>query len=166
MKAATGPGYKSLRRGRASIENAAYLITTCTSGQNPILADPANARAVMDGIRWLRDRDRIFVLGYVVMPDHVHLLMVLRGRHTLQTIIRVWKGFTARQIASRKGLSRPIWQPGYHDHMIRDDKDLQNCLDYLHDNPVRKGLVETPEACQFATANPELAEDVDACWMV
>jgi REP element-mobilizing transposase RayT len=45
----------------------------------------------MDGIRWRRDRDRIFVLGYVVMPDHVHLLMVLRGSHTLQTIIRVWK---------------------------------------------------------------------------
>jgi REP element-mobilizing transposase RayT len=161
-----GPGYQALRRGRASIENAACFITTRTAGQRPILTDRENAQIVVDGLNWLREQDRIWLLGYVVMPDHVHVVMVMRGEHRLPMAMRTWKGVTSRHISRRTGIRAPIWQDGYYDHMVRNDEDLRECLAYLHYNPVRRGLARNPEEYEFSTANPKLAGDVDEWWMV
>jgi REP element-mobilizing transposase RayT len=148
------------------VGNAAYFVTTCTAEQHSIFSDNANAQIVVDAIRWLRERGRVWILGYVVMPDHVHLMMVLREGHCLASVMRVWKGFASRRLSRRIGRGAPIWQDGYYDHMVRNSKDLRDCLAYMHYNPVRKGFADDPERYAFSTANPALADDVDAWWMV
>ncbi|MFB3881716.1 MAG: transposase [Armatimonadota bacterium] len=108
----------------------------------------------------------MWVLGYVVMPDHVHLIMVLRGKHDLATVVRLWKGYSSRVIGRESGAEGPVWQDGYYDHMIRNSRDLLNWIDYVHHNPVGKELVGLAEDYQFSTASPRCAGDVDAWWMV
>jgi len=160
------PGQRALRKGRVSVENTAYFITTSTADARPIFAAPDAARIALDSLRWLREAGRVWILGYVVMPDHVHLVLVLREGVTLPKVMQVWKGFTARSLRGRCGVPPPVWQRGYYDHGIRDAKDLQIRLQYMHENPVRKGLVQVPNEYEFSTAHPSRRGDVDAWWMV
>jgi len=120
----------------------------------------------MAGIRWLPNSGRIWILGYVIMPDHVHVVLVLRRGATLGKVMQVWKGFTARELHRKCGVPPPVWQRGYYDHAIRDARELRVRLDYLHDKPVRKSMVETAEDYEFSTANPAYEGDVDRSWMM
>ena len=160
------PGHRALRKGRASVENAAYCVTSCAESRRPVFASSEAAEILIGGIRWLRETGRIWILGYVIMPDHVHLLFALRAGASLPTVMQAWKSFTARDLCRGCGALAPVWQRGYYDHMIRDTKDLWVRLDYMHHNPVRKHLVETAQEYRFSTAHPSCAGDVDAWWMV
>ena len=79
----------------------------------------------------------------VVMPNHVHLAGQLGG-HSLSNVMHTLKSYTANRLASL-GVDAPVWQPGYHDHALRDDEDYTVRIRYLIDNPVRTGLVERVE---------------------
>ena len=78
------------------------------------------------------------ILGYCVMPDHLHLL-ALNINGSLLDMIRLLKGRTAR--ALRAELSSTLWQRSFHDHMLRRNEDIHATLLYLLENPVRAGLV-------------------------
>jgi REP element-mobilizing transposase RayT len=75
------------------------------------------------------------------MPDHMHLLLEgLEGRSDLRKFIKDAKQRTSYQ-AVRLGVGR-LWQPGYHDRILRHDEDVAAYVDYILQNPVRAGLVE------------------------
>jgi REP element-mobilizing transposase RayT len=99
------------------------------------------------------------------MPDHVHLVFALQPGVTLAKVMQVWKGHTARELRRNCGVPAPVWQRGYYDHMIRDPEDLRVRLSYIHDNPVRKRMVERAQEYQFSTAHPAYEDDVDRWWM-
>jgi len=76
---------------------------------------PGWRRLIIDCWRWLRDHRRIWVGGYVVMDDHVHVLMMLREGSTLARVLDSFKTYTAtriNRILARKGA---FWQEGYYD---------------------------------------------------
>ena len=66
-----------------------------------------------------------------------------------------------RSHGDREGL----WQSGYHDHLLRDRRDLEKRLAYMHDNPVRKGLVKAAEEWPFSTAHPDYQNEIDWAWL-
>jgi putative transposase len=74
-------------------------------------------------------------LGFVVMPDHLHWLLLLR-RGELSDVVRRLKGRSARFIG------HPLWQPNFYDHAIRADEDLRAIARYIVANPLRAGLVK------------------------
>lgn len=67
---------------------------------------------------------------------------------TLATVMHSLKSYSASNLA-RIGIEVPIWQPGYHDHALRDDEDYGARVRYTLENPVRAGLVERPEAYPY-----------------
>lgn len=95
--------------------------------------------------------------AFVVMPDHVHGILILPDRPSPRSenvvspadsavpvteIVRSLKSFSARRINECRGLSgRPVWQRGYYDRIIRDQKALDRTRRYILHNPVRAGLV-------------------------
>jgi REP element-mobilizing transposase RayT len=86
----------------------------------------------------------------VIMPDHVHLLFTaLRDvegwTFALPEILRAIKGSSARSINKLSGRSGPVWQDESFDHVLRGDETLRETVEYICQNPVRKGLVEKPE---------------------
>jgi putative transposase len=100
-----------------------------------------------------RQKYQFVVAGYVVMPEHVHLLIsepkvedpsrvmqVLKQRVSLQCRARK----TAANIFSEQ-LSAAFWQPRSYDFNVRTEKKYVEKLNYIHSNPVRRGLVESPE---------------------
>ena len=96
------------------------------------------------------DRIRFRLHAVVVMPEHVHLLVTpLRDAHgdmfRLSEILRGIKGASAKSVNQLLGGSGPLWQEESFDHVLRSEESLQQKIEYIRQNPVRRGLVKTPE---------------------
>ena len=133
---------RNLRKGRTSLSNHIYLITTVTHKRQPFFTDFHCARSVIKTIRNTEQICRIESLSFVLMPDHLHWLFSLRDKSCLSQVVGKVKRISAyrvNQINNRTG-SR-VWQPGFHDYALRKDKELKDVARYIVANPLRAGLV-------------------------
>jgi len=88
----------------------------------------------------MRRRYVFFVFGYVVMPEHVHLLVSEPRRATLCTAIQAVKTSVAKQSSLH-----PFWLKRYYDFNVQSEEKRVEKLRYMHRNPVARGLVCSPE---------------------
>ena len=103
------------------------------------------------------DSERYRLLAWVVMPNHVHVLFQPIAGWTVAKIVAAWKKFTARKICddrrdSGEGPSAPVWHREYRDRYIRDQKHLEQAVEYIHLNPVKAGFVVTAESWRWSSA--------------
>jgi len=84
-----------------------------------------------------------YVSGYVVMPEHVHLLMSEPERAKLSVVLQMLKQNVARRLRSPEG--GLLWLPRYYDFNVRSAGKRIEKLRYIHRNPVKRGLVQSPE---------------------
>ncbi len=91
-----------------------------------------------------RRKYRLCIYGYVVMPEHVHLLVSEPERRTLATAIQALKVSVAK-LARAPRAGEPFWQKRSYDHNIRSYAKFVEKLRYIHRNPVKRGLVARPE---------------------
>ena len=98
--------------------------------------------------------------GIVILPDHFHMLMTLPeedGDFSLR--LRLIKGYFSQQIESneyvnpvrKKKKERGIWQRRFWEHLIRDEKDYEHHLNYIHYNPVKHGYVNKTSAWPYSS---------------
>ncbi len=89
------------------------------------------------------------VCGYVVMPEHVHLLLSEPEAGALATALQAMKQSVSRTLALRKG--EPFWQTRYYDFNVWTERKRIEKLRYLHRNPVTRGLVSKPEDWEWSS---------------
>jgi putative transposase len=93
-----------------------------------------------DALQKVHTRYRFDVFGYVVMPEHVHLLVSEPGRESLSVALQGLK-----LSVSRRARMKPFWLPRYYDfNVLTEEKRLEK-LNYIHWNPMKRGLVDRPE---------------------
>ena len=138
-------GSHSLRKCRMSLAGHFYFLRASTADQRPLFLESSNCRIVFDAIRWLDDHQRWVCFCAMVMPDHIHVVARLRQHWRLEQAMHSLKSFTGKKILEKPQIRGPVWQDGYYDHCIRDDRALREIILYCYYNPVRKGLVERPE---------------------
>jgi REP element-mobilizing transposase RayT len=90
-------GSKHLRKGRASIKNQHYLLTTTVLDRKPLLNQEGTAKIVIASLHWLEKQEQIILDAAVVMPDHLHFVAGLKNG-SLATIMRSLKSHTAKKI--------------------------------------------------------------------
>ena len=90
-----------------------------------------------------------YVRGYVVMPEHVHLLISEPERARLSTALQMFKQNVARELRLPEG--SPFWQARYYDFNVWSDGKRVEKLRYIHRNPVRRGLVKKPEDWKWSS---------------
>ena len=90
----------------------------------------------------MRCRFGMRVYGYVVMPEHVHLLVSEPERGTLAVALQMLKQMVSRQLGDG---GEPFWHTRYYDFNVWTDKKRIEKLKYMHRNPVKRGLVDKPE---------------------
>lgn len=90
----------------------------------------------------LRKKHNFYLFGYVLMPEHVHLLMSEPKFQRLEDTLRVLKGETSKQLKVNR---TQFWQPRYYDFNVLTHRKHVEKLRYLHRNPVERGLVASPE---------------------
>jgi putative transposase len=80
------------------------------------------------------------------MPDHVHWFMApARGAVALSMAVAKWKEWTSKRLLVATRQEKPLWQPGFFDHVLRSTESRSLKWAYVRDNPVRAGLVTSPE---------------------
>ncbi len=106
---------------------------------------------MMDAIYYGRDNKWYFLFGFVVMPDHTHLLISPREKK-VPGIMRGLKGYTARIINDQTNTIGPMWQEGHIDFPINIRGMAEQKLVYIEKNPVRAKLVKSAEDYLFSSA--------------
>lgn len=95
------------------------------------------------------------------MPEHFHLLIVPRNGVKLSWLMQEIKKGSARLINKLNNSQGKMWLDEYYDYVIRDENDLVKHLNYIDTNPVKRGLVETPEEYPWSSANGKFHTDLE-----
>jgi len=117
-----------------------YFITICTWNKACIFGKPNElspwgtvAEAVMRGIE--QHFSNVRVDKYVIMPNHVHMILVLEGTNAgISQIVGQYKSSVTRKIRQRAP-QQGVWQTSFHDHVIRNQKDYERIWLYIESNP-------------------------------
>ena len=143
-------------------ENRPYFVTTSTVQRRPIFRDPDQADLLKTVLYQTRERYGFLLLGFVVMPDHLHAVVVPRPGDTISQVMRFIKGTYARFHNRRLAQRGPVWQASFYDRAIRDEKALLDVTAYMEGNPVRAGLAMTAQMYPFSSAHRDCATDLEA----
>lgn len=130
-----------------SAKAGTFFVTTATFYRRRFFQVEANAELFLETLQHYRPGGHYLLHDFVVMPDHVHLLITPQNT-TLERAIQLIKGGFSRRIVS----TLPIWQRGFTDHRIRDREDFDARRKYIRENPVQAGLVQFAEDYAFSSA--------------
>src|ERR1019366_5933776 len=119
-----------------------HFITFSCYRRQPLLASPHAMHLFELALELSRRRYGFYVIGYVVMPEHVHLLISEPERGTLASALQAIKQSVSRKLI---GDREHFWQERYYDFNVWTVKKRKEKLRYLHRNPVNRGLVANPE---------------------
>ena len=128
-----------------------HFITTSCYHRQPLLS-PERRDLFLQVLEQVRRRYHFAVVGYVVMPEHVHLLLGEPERYDPSVVMQVLKQSFARMVQRLDGGSEsPLWQRRFYDFVVWSQKKRGEKLNYIHLNPVKRGLVEKPEQWKWSS---------------
>jgi REP element-mobilizing transposase RayT len=142
-----GQNFPKVGTGRA-FAAVDRVLDQATAG-SPHLSRPEIAAIVEKAILQRQEQD-YRLHAWVIMPNHVHLL-ITPWRH-ISGILQSLKGQTGRACNRALGLTgKPFWQDESYDRLVRDPADFDRMARYIETNPVRAGLVRTPEEYRWSS---------------
>jgi REP element-mobilizing transposase RayT len=103
------------------------------------LKNPALREIVVESFHH-HDGVRYHMRDYVIMPNHVHLLVTPYHGHLMREIVNQWKRFTAHQILKRIRATPPFWLEESYDHIVRSERQLRFYQRYIRENPEKASL--------------------------
>src|SRR4030043_330674 len=126
-------------------EGFPYFVTTNVRDRRSLFTEHGCHQVAIEGIIFLRTRLGHQVHAYVLMPDHMHLVITPRDNDNISQAMHSLKLYTSHQIGALLGLKGGIWQARFYERALRTPKDAEDALVYIHDNPVKAGLAKKPE---------------------
>jgi len=153
-----------------------HFLTCSAVAWLPLFSRPACAETVLESLRFLVAERRLVLYAYVLMEDHLHLAA---SSDDLVAAMQAFKSFTAREIlkalrqegsrrflrqlaglkAGYKTTSRhQVWQEGSHPQEILSEAMMGQKVDYIHQNPVRRGYVDAPEHWRYSSARDYIGQ--------
>src|SRR6266540_846116 len=139
---------------RNDLPGGTYFFTVITAGRRSILTSEDGRKYLHSAIERIQSAHSFSIVAVVLLPDHLHTIWTLPqgdADYSLRWGL-IKEAFTrahletggAETISSssrRKHRERGVWQRRFWEHTIRDESDFERCLDYIHWNPVKHGLV-------------------------
>jgi REP element-mobilizing transposase RayT len=148
----------------------AHFLTFTVVSWTPVFCYPECAEVVLDSLRFLQEEDRLVLYAYVIMENHIHLIA---SAENLAKEVKELKSWTAREIVARieargaqafldvfRAEKEPrrrlsdyqVWQPDSHPKAIDGLAMMQQKVEYIHNNPVRRGYVDDPVHWRYSSA--------------
>jgi putative transposase len=117
-----------------------FFATTKTHRSRRLFQSERNAGLLIDVLRDYVAERRFAVHDFVVMPDHVHLLMTVQGEMTIEKAMQLIKGRFSFRLKREFGYLGEVWQPGFSEVRVDDAQSFEQHKKYIAQNPVRAGL--------------------------
>jgi REP-associated tyrosine transposase len=130
-----------------------YFVSASTWGRRDLFRSVPMARLLLDTLYHYRAEGRFALHEFVIMPDHIHLLVTPNGI-TLERVLQFIKGGYSHRVSTELNSRLEIWQRGFTDHRIRDAEDYERHRLYIRENPVRARLVENQRNYPYSSAAP------------
>ena len=166
-------------RSRYRIHNpdGAYFLTATIIEWLPVFTRPRECEIITSALAYCRANKSLRIYAYVLMENHLHLVAAAPD---LVNTIRAFKRHTARQLlAATQETGRDwllnqfeyykkrhkttstyqVWQEGVHPQLLQNDVMIEQKIDYIHQNPTRRGWVDAPEHWRYSSARNYLLND-------
>ncbi len=108
-----------------------------------LLKNSQVAQVVQNALRHF-DGNRYDLIAWAIMPNHVHVVLRPYPGEELPKIVQSWKSFTSKEVNQLLDREGSLWMSEYYDHLIRDEQDFNNQVDYVLANPQKAGLSDWP----------------------
>ncbi|MBI5353574.1 MAG: transposase [Chloroflexi bacterium] len=148
---------------RYRIDGSIYYITSVTYNRLKLFTQPSFIILIIDSLNYYRYQYSCKIIGYVIMPDHIHLLILPQEEKAVTDFMRDFKRFTSGRITRQAKVEGKtelvktfesagteteradykVWQDSFWEQSVYTEKFLKQKLDYIHLNPVRAGIVES-----------------------
>ena len=138
-----------------------YFLTICTKKRFNLFGDVVNSEMILNNYgniahkMWsgLTKVFRNIVLDqFIIMPNHVHVLIATNAQFELGRIVRSWKAYSAAKINALLGRRGRLWAADYFDRYVRDQAHFETTKRYIEMNPVAAGLCDAPKDWRFGSA--------------
>ena len=128
------------RIGRSS---RTFFATTKTSQGRRLLQSDRNAGLMIDVLRSYVAAGRLRLHDFVIMPDHLHLLVTVGSDMTIERAIQLIKGGFSYRLRKEFGYLGEVWQRGFSETRVEDRRSFLQHREYIRANPVKAGLAES-----------------------
>ena len=133
-----------------------YFITACAHMQQNLFQRDQVAELMVATFSKYRDAGEFEIHEYVVMPNHIHLLISIADQQKLSRVIQLIKGGFSHSLRQNGIIFREVWEQRYYDRRVRNANEFAEISRYIRQNPVRKGLVERAEDYPHSSARTEV----------
>jgi putative transposase len=144
---------------RGITSSSTYFLTAGTYNKTHILQSERMSDLFCEVLFRYRDAGKFSLHAFVVMPNHIHLLLTVPEGLMLERTMQLIKGGFSYEAGKQFGMSGAIWQKSYMDRRVRDGVECGRFREYIHQNPVRAGLVGAAEQFVHSSANPAFMLD-------
>jgi putative transposase len=128
-----------------------YFFVTCRLARGRDLLAERDFQQLAESLHSARGNYGFFLTAWVFLPDHWHAIIYPRHPLTISTTMKSVKLKSTSLINAIRSQDGQLWQARFYDHALRTVGDYHDCVDYIHRNPVRRGLVEMPEQWNWSS---------------
>ena len=163
-------------RYRIKMDFNSYFIASTIVDWTPLLFNNDLFTILSDSLKYCQKEKALRLYGYVILPNHFHLIIGHEQSKEIPYIVRDMKKFTSKAISKYlknlqsyrnlpwlkpfyAGKNNTIWQAGYHPKAIFNETVFIEKINYIHNNPVKLGFVEKPEDWKYTSARNYILED-------
>ena len=139
-----------------------YALTAVSYGRRHVFQRDAIAELLIATLFRYRDAGKFQLHAFVVMPDHVHVLLTPAPDVALEKTIQLMKGGFSFRLKSKMD----VWERGHFDRRIVDRNAFDACVRYIEQNPVEEGLVSNAPDFAYSSASGKFALDPVPPWFV
>ena len=129
-------------------ETRTYLVTTVTAERRSLFQVTATAELLEQTILDYRSQGKFLLHAFVIMSDHFHALITPASDVSLEKAMQFIKGGFSFRLKSK----HDVWMRSFNESQISTEEKFLSCARYIEENPVRRGLVATPEDYCFSSA--------------
>ncbi|MGD0157542.1 MAG: transposase [Terracidiphilus sp.] len=126
-----------------------FFATTGTSMGRRLLQSERNASLLIDVLRSLVTERRFELHDFVIMPDHLHLLLTVYDDMTIEKAMQLVKGRFSRQLSQEFGYRGEVWQRGFTEVQVMNQEIFEKHREYIAQNPVKAGLAASADEFPF-----------------
>jgi putative transposase len=136
-----------------------FFVTTSTWGKCRILQSDRAAKLLIDVLYHYRKERKYLLHEFVIMPDHIHLLITLDAEMAVEKAIQLIKGGFSFRAGRELGFRAPVWQKGFSEIRVHDRTAYVGIREYIHANPAKRFLAASATDCAYSSAHPGFALD-------
>lgn len=149
---------------RSNTQGATFFFTVVAYNRRNIFCEPDFLKAFKNSIKEVQMQYPFEILAWVQLPDHLHCIWRLPEqdsdygkrwsmikRFTTKACPQYHLEFNELSYSKVARNEKGIWQRRFHEHQIRDEADFKRHMDYIHYNPVKHGLVNSPNDWQYSS---------------